>query len=64
MTVRHLAPAGMSGEFAKRLLACRDTSLAPAIHLPLDTWSPRVGGVRAGRHPAPRCGGAAATRVA
>ena len=64
VAVRHLAPAGMSGEFAKRLLACRDTSLAPAIHLPHDTWRPKGGGVRAGHHPAPRCGGAAATRVA
>ena len=39
VTVRHLAPAGMSGEFAKRLLACKDASLAPAIHVPPDTWN-------------------------
>jgi len=37
---RHLAPAGMSGEFSTRMYACRDGSRAPSIHVPHDTWSP------------------------
>ena len=58
VTVRHLAPAGMSGEFAKRLLACRDASLAPAIHV-----RPTPGAQRAaGSAPATRLPAMAARR--
>ena len=64
VTAHHLAPAGMSGEFSKRLYAYRDAPRAPVIHLPCDTWSPRGSEVRSRHHTAPNDGGAAATRVA
>jgi hypothetical protein len=58
LAAHQLAPAGMSGEFSARAYACRDASRAPAIHVPHDTWRPQ--GIRAGHHPDPRDGGAAA----
>ncbi len=44
-----LAPAGMSGEFAKRLLACAGPLRGPSIYHPSESWrtgSPRTHGAR------------------
>ena len=58
------ALAGMSGEFAKRLLADTGGLRAPSIYVPPDSWRFRTHGVRSGHHPAPAARRTAVMQVA
>jgi len=44
-----LAPGGMSGDFAPRLLADAGALRAPSVYIPSEGWRSRLPGARAGR---------------
>jgi hypothetical protein len=58
------ALAGMSGEFAKRLLADAGGLRAPSIYVPADSWRLRAHSAHSGHHRTPATRRAAVMQVA